>query len=639
MIRYPKKRRKKVKSFFGLYVFAYLLVLFALCVQNSNQNVKYKALTESLAEGSAKLISKAIFDVIRVFYIANNIKFDFIIYGEKSNHINDVINGIMNKLGKESPMNVILIPNITNWNHKLTQSAIIFIKSIDAARYLQKRSKGNNPLQIMIKNSGFGRLKFCLYVEDVKSISQFHNILDNFDSEEISLKGDLVFYEFFIVSNKINISLVVYQFFAPNKCRKSTLEVLNFMEIFSQEWNKELKNFNHYENFNDCFLNFQVQYGFGFYIYDDLRRFKKYLPLNFSNPENAKFAGLTYEIIEIMSKNYNFTPHYTLGVVQNSKLSTQNTKKFKVPLTFPFDTTTWILIFFIFGTTFVIIFGLQFCPQWIRIIIFGKGVNSPAYNALGIFFGISQLRFPEENFCRVILLIFILFCLIIRTCWQSMMFEFMTTDMRKPLPTLIEDFIEMNYTIVIENVKFIYYKEFLKNRKSPNLIILNETVQYSNLYEEALLEKSKIKYAFFVNEIEHASWNLTYKASLPVLENERLKKSIALSVFKNNILQHQMNEVIDRLIPMGILKFLSDYGRWYVNRPVDAEIEDPRKILSMNDLEFGFVIFLGALAFSIVVFICELLSLSMRRFLKNLFGLFEFLRVIREILKVYHNEW
>lgn len=37
----------------------------------------------------------------------------------------------------------------------------------------------------------------------------------------------------------------------------------------------------------------------------------------------------------------------------------------------------------------------------------------------------------------------------IRTCWQSKMFEFLTTDMRKPLPASIEDLKEMNYTIVL----------------------------------------------------------------------------------------------------------------------------------------------------------------------------------------------
>jgi hypothetical protein len=74
-------------------------------------------------------------------------------------------------------------------------------------------------------------------------------------------------------------------------------------------------------------------------------------------------------------------------------------------------------------------------------------VTNPAYNALGIFFGISQLRLPCESFSRFVLLLYIWFCLIFRTCYQSMMFEFMTSDMRKPVPASIDDLILMNYTI------------------------------------------------------------------------------------------------------------------------------------------------------------------------------------------------
>jgi hypothetical protein len=70
-----------------------------------------------------------------------------------------------------------------------------------------------------------------------------------------------------------------------------------------------------------------------------------------------------------------------------------------------------------------------------------------AYNALGIFFGISQTRTPKEIFGRSILILFIWFCLIIRTCYQSMLFEFMTGDMRKPLPVTTAEAIEGNYTI------------------------------------------------------------------------------------------------------------------------------------------------------------------------------------------------
>lgn len=73
----------------------------------------------------------------------------------------------------------------------------------------------------------------------------------------------------------------------------------------------------------------------------------------------------------------------------------------------------------------------------------------PAFNALGIFFGIGQVQLPRNFFGRFVLIFYIWFCLMIRTCYQSLMFEFITTDMRMPLPASIEDLVFWNYTIFI----------------------------------------------------------------------------------------------------------------------------------------------------------------------------------------------
>ncbi|KAG5670862.1 hypothetical protein PVAND_001095 [Polypedilum vanderplanki] len=108
---------------------------------------------------------------------------------------------------------------------------------------------------------------------------------------------------------------------------------------------------------------------------------------------------------------------------------------------------------------------------------------------------------------------------------------------------------------------------------------------------------------------------------------------------KNNILLFYINDIISRLIPSGILHIQVKYGSWSLNRPVEAEPEDTKKILSISDLEFGFVIFLGFLSLATVVFVCELHALYVRRQLSKLLGLYEFIRVIRERLKDYHDKW
>ncbi|KAG5670860.1 hypothetical protein PVAND_001093 [Polypedilum vanderplanki] len=219
------------------------------------------------------------------------------------------------------------------------------------------------------------------------------------------------------------------------------------------------------------------------------------------------------------------------------------------------------------------------------------------------------------------------------------MFEFMTSDMRKPLPASLEDLIEMNYTIVITSVYSIKYNEELINGRNKPKIITLKLKEFSNSYKRALAGETKEKFAFFVSSNVHDSWNSSFMNSLLIMENEKITISMGITMPKNNILLFYINDIISRLIPSGILQYQVNYGSWSLNRPVEAEPEDTKKILSISDLEFGFVIFLGFLSLATVVFVCELHALYVRRQLSKLLGLYEFIRVIRERLKDYHDKW
>jgi hypothetical protein len=112
----------------------------------------------------------------------------------------------------------------------------------------------------------------------------------------------------------------------------------------------------------------------------------------------------------------------------------------------PFDLPTWILLFFTFIMTFGSIFMINHLSKSVQNLIYGQNIETPIWNVISIFFGISQTKLPNKNFSRFILIIFIYFCLIFRTCFQSKFFEFMTSEPRLPPPKNIEELIERNYT-------------------------------------------------------------------------------------------------------------------------------------------------------------------------------------------------
>ncbi|KAG5670248.1 hypothetical protein PVAND_000525 [Polypedilum vanderplanki] len=635
-------------------------------------------------------VTKAILDIIYEFYIFKNINFDFLLYGESSSHINDLINEVTKHLNENAiPINLVNIIEIDKWNHKMNNSAVIFIKSKEML------TKLHHHVSIVKKHSADMQLrslepklfKFLVYIEEIKSIEELRDAISKYNTALMVRPPNLKYFEFFITVDEFTVNLTANVVFTEKQCGIFEQKLLNSFDKSSQKWNKKLENFDLFKNFHGCLFTFIVEYARSFYVENhreiyhllqtDSEKFQTVI-----QDKNLKFGGFTSEILEIMSKKKNFSYHCTLlNTRGGDKIIFYGTKNYKTlglnsavlgfgpiersrshyhyslpfghsdyyylvtpndlytnyeKLIFPFDFTSWMIILLIFGISFVIILCLHFCPKWIKNRIIGKDVKNPGFNTLGIFFGISQVKLPSETLSRLILFIFICFCLIIRTCYQSMMFEFMTSDMRRPLPVSIEDLRKMNYTIVVQHG----YVEnsnnvIISGRKSPKVLNVS-FADFKIYYKKALNDETNEKFAFLVDSDFHAYLNTTFCQSLTKMENEKLTKMTSYFMFVNNILLHELNDIINRLVPTGIAQHLSDFGLWSLFRPIAEEFRDPRRILSLNDLEFGFVLWLIACLISLVCFIFEISYVKTKPLLKKLIGLIGFYRLLRIRLNVVH---
>lgn len=95
---------------------------------------------------------------------------------------------------------------------------------------------------------------------------------------------------------------------------------------------------------------------------------------------------------------------------------------------------------------------------------------------------------------------------------------------------------------------------------------------------------------------------------LPILMEEIFVTfPVALKLRKNHYLFGIINEVMERIVPSGIPQFLHNFHRW--NDFLRIMIDPPQKqteVLTMNDLGFGFVMWLVACAISTFGFIIEI---------------------------------
>ncbi|KAG5669523.1 hypothetical protein PVAND_017410 [Polypedilum vanderplanki] len=88
-----------------------------------------------------------------------------------------------------------------------------------------------------------------------------------------------------------------------------------------------------------------------------------------------------------------------------------------------------------------------------------------------------------------------------------------------------------------------------------------------SFYNESVNGRSQTKYAFFVNNMIHGYYNNTFKKSLPIMDNERNSTMIGYALANNNFFQNIFTEILDKLIPTGIPKYLVDFRTWLILRP------------------------------------------------------------------------
>jgi hypothetical protein len=130
-----------------------------------------------------------------------------------------------------------------------------------------------------------------------------------------------------------------------------------------------------------------------------------------------------------------------------------------VKLIRPFGFVVWIVLFITLILCLVIIALLELMPRKIREFVYGTGVNTPFLNILSGIFGLSQHKVPQRNFARTLLMIFVLFCLVIRTLYQGSLFKFLQVDDRVPEPKTIEEMSERNLKFFVIKT----WNDFTKN--------------------------------------------------------------------------------------------------------------------------------------------------------------------------------
>jgi hypothetical protein len=124
-----------------------------------------------------------------------------------------------------------------------------------------------------------------------------------------------------------------------------------------------------------------------------------------------------------------------------------------------FDMDVWISIAITFGIGLVVILIVNVCCEEFQNLVFGVGVKGPTLNFFGTVFGVAQHRLPRKSFPRFLLMMFIILCLILRTCHQSKLYELMQKDLRRAEIETIDEAINKGYTFYLMQANVLRYKQ------------------------------------------------------------------------------------------------------------------------------------------------------------------------------------
>lgn len=115
----------------------------------------------------------------------------------------------------------------------------------------------------------------------------------------------------------------------------------------------------------------------------------------------------------------------------------------------PMDKYTWICSILTILTAFIVIYIIKKKSIYVQNFIFGEHVRDPYLNVLVGLFGGSQKVLPHSNFARFLLMIFLIFCLIMRSLYQGSLYRFLQTKIYHKEVQSIDEMIERDYKFYI----------------------------------------------------------------------------------------------------------------------------------------------------------------------------------------------
>jgi hypothetical protein len=147
------------------------------------------------------------------------------------------------------------------------------------------------------------------------------------------------------------------------------------------------------------------------------------------------------------------------------------------------------------------------------------------------------------------------------------------------------------------------------------------------------INNNSMKLAILMTDQQRFAFSSRFGVSSLLLKREKSTKMLSVVMKRNCVLFAAVSDAMEKLVPSGIPQQLFGHGMWMVYREhkKDAKIEPT--ILSFDNLEFGFVVWLGACGISVLEFLVEIFVVEVRKWLAAV----SLAAAVVRFMAFYHN--
>ncbi|KAG5674082.1 hypothetical protein PVAND_004069 [Polypedilum vanderplanki] len=268
----------------------------------------------------------------------------------------------------------------------------------------------------------------------------------------------------------------------------------------------------------------------------------------------------------------------------------------------PLDAYTWMFLLIIIALAFITIKTVKGLSIEIQEFLFGKNVQDPYLNVLVAVVGLSQPVLPRKNFARFMLMMFLLFCLVMRSLYQGSLYRFLQTNMRNKEVQSIDEMIERDY-------KFYLVPSILDLFEGQPRIYERKIVM--PLEQRTLLFKKSLDPSFdgvFPRSLTGVMYSnqLNYNTSVYLICKEKFMTfSIVIYTRKGFFLLNALNDKIAQLQTAGLIDYW--HSQIFDQRYLNIKESQEPKPTELHHLSGCFWLLIIGCTTGLVSFVCEIL--------------------------------